>query len=211
MKKGVSIITIDEKTTVLEGWNKRPVYIRALSDSFTSPYLSWENASYAYPHLREEEADDYLLNHALQDNRKLCVSIYTKDPETIEQHFKQVSQCDTYVMKLNSAKNAGYSIVFAVRKGCLEDYFDMDQIEDIFNDLGFKIGKLFILEQVPLIDFVTGNFEWDSVPFNMLLDTEYPYDDPVLSSLGVTALIVTGLMFGYPLEMIYRAMLSCSL
>lgn len=209
MKKGVSITVSEDGTVLIDGWGKRPVKIHGISRDYFSSYLSWENASYAYANEGEEEADDYLLWHALQDNKKLCVSIYTKHPESIIKHFELLNNCDTYIKKLEAEVHSGYSIVFAVRKGCLADFYDMDQIEDILLGSGYRIGKLELCETVPLIDFVTGKFEWDVIPFNTYLNTSQPDEDPVLSSFGNTALVITGLIFGYPLAMIFEAMRCC--
>ncbi len=55
--------------------------------NFISQYLSWENVSYAYAERGKEETNDYLIYRALQEDRKLCVSFYTKDVARIKYVF----------------------------------------------------------------------------------------------------------------------------
>ena len=77
---------------------------------YKHPFLSWENLTYAYVEPDEEELDDYLLHHALQDDIKTSVALYTRELKLIEDTFSK-----DYLLEINK-RDGGYYQVFIVRK-----------------------------------------------------------------------------------------------
>ncbi len=100
--------------------------------------------------------------------------------------------------------------MFVTKKGCLADYFDMEKIEDIYQEEGFAVWHLMNYEEVPLIKFFNGEYTepCTGIKFDTYFNTENSEEDEVLKSFGPEAVIVTGLLYGYPIEMTMK-MLSC--
>lgn len=125
MKDGI-VIKNEEGNVCIEGGD---FPIRKFVDNqygYTSQYISWENASYIYAEKGQEETDEYLLNHALQEGKKLCVSFYTKNVKKIQQVFNDGEKYDLFVREATSSQHKGFSYVHVARKGCLADYYDID-------------------------------------------------------------------------------------
>ena len=174
---------------------------------YISQYISWENASYIYAEKGQEETDHYLLKHALQEGKKLCVSFYTKDVQKISRVFNDGEKYDVFVREATSDEHKGFSYVHVARKGCLADYYDIDWIDDIYQNEGNRTGYLIALENTPLIDFFNGNCKSSEVEFSTYMDTSNPIEDNVLKEFGPSALIITGLLYGYPIETTMKALL----
>jgi len=168
---------------------------------FKSQYISWTNAKYMYAEEQKEETDDYLLNHALQEEVKLCASFYTKDAHSIIKHFEQDNRFICKIKELYEEKHKGFSIVYVVRKGCLDDYYDVDRIIDVYREHGFKTGSLETLREKTLMSFVDGDIVWDGVAFDLYVDTERPQECPILKTFGPSTMMIIGLLFGYPIEL----------
>lgn len=82
-------------------------YIFDNKEYYTHPLLNWENLSYSYS-FGEEEPDEYLMYHALQDCKKICVSISSSNPGVINdviENFSNVYECDVYQYR-SDPKNA---------------------------------------------------------------------------------------------------------
>ena len=160
-----------------------------------------------YAESGEEEANDYLLYHALQENKKLCVSFYTKKEPQIRMIFGNNEKYDIISRPAENSEHEGFSYVFVIRKGCLADYFDMGEIEDIYQREGFRTGCLISLENIPLMDFFNGNCSIDGVAFDTYVDTENPERDHVLRTFGPLTLMIIGLLYGYPIEITMAALI----
>lgn len=94
-----------------------------------------------------------------------------------------------------------YKTVFVARKGCLEDYFDIEEICDWYDDKipSYKDGVFNYLCRTEMISVMTGGFKHPSksTPYSPLIPF---YDNEVLRDYGAAGLMVSGLLFGYPLE-----------
>lgn len=200
MKDSIEIIREEIRCKIANGESAE---YRSNTYYYNTQYLSWENARYMYADARKEEADEYLLYRALQEEKKLCASFYTKNEESIVGVFDE-DKYDIYVRKLKSEIHKGFSIVCVTRKGCLADYFDIELIEDIYNENYIATGVLGCMENEPLINFFNGKCKLSGVEFDTYIDTGNPEEDAVLKAFGPSALIITGLLYGYPIESTLR-------
>ena len=82
------------------------------------------------------------MYHALQEDRKLCVSFYTRDVDRIINVFSDREKYDYYVKPILDEEHKGFSFVFVSKKGCLTDYFDMEKIEKIYEGEAFRVCYL---------------------------------------------------------------------
>ncbi len=169
------------------------------ADKYESPYLSLENLSYHIALRDEDETDDYLLKHALQENKKLCVSFFTNSPEAIENVFNDHERYSVLIRE--TGKQELSKLVVVSRKGCLRDYFDMGVIIDWYEKQGIDVLDP-ILEPMmdeEMITLLSGEYE------HPLVKAKYDFvirfeGDEVLRNLKAEGLIVTGLMLGHPVE-----------
>ena len=211
VKDGIEIVQEEENVIYIKGGDFSVRRYRDNCYGFSSQYLSWENASYAYAEKGKEEINDYLLYRALQEDRKLCVSFYTKDAARIKKVFSDRQNYDYFEKTVKSEEHRGFSYVFVTKKRCLNAYYNMEKIEDIYQREAFSVNRLMNFEDIPLINFFNGKLV-DScygVEFDTYLDTENPESDKVLNAFGrEETIIVTGLLYGYPIEMT-MAMLAC--
>lgn len=211
VKEGIEIVQEKGNVKYIKGGD---FSVRRYPESrygFSSQYLSWENGSYAYAEKGKEEINDYLLYRALQEDRKLCVSFYTKEADKIKKVFSDSEKYEYFEKTAESEEHRRFSYVFVTRKGCLKDYYDMEKIEDIYQGQAFAVYRLWDFEDIPLINFFNGKLV-DSrygVEFDTYLDTKDPDNENVFNAFGrEETIIVTGLLYGYPIEMT-MAMLNC--
>ena len=139
MKQGVSVDkkTSSESTQVhLQSPSYDVRYSFITKDEFTSQYLSEENLSYCVAEPDEDEEDDYLLNHALQEDKKLCVTFWTKNYGRICHAFSS----ERYSVTVSDTWSEEYKTVYVARKGVLSDFYDLEQIDE-FKYFRFIIGK----------------------------------------------------------------------
>ncbi len=179
--------------------NKTTQYKYKTANKYESPYLSLENLSYHISLRNEDETDDYLLNHALQENKKLCVSFFTNTPEVIENVFNNHERYSVLIRETGKPDLSKLAVVS--RKGCLKDYFDMDDIVDWYERQGITVVDS-ILESMmdeEMITLLSGEYEHPVVKakYDFIIRFE---GDEVLQNLKAEGLIVTGLLLGYPLE-----------
>ena len=75
----------------------------------------------------------------------------------------------------------------------------------MFCENGIQASALPAYKDKPISDFVTGKCRTDGVPYNLIMDTENLSTDKILVPYGPVALIISGLIFGYPIEIIETA------
>ncbi len=207
MKKGISF-SYEEKgdyifrirqvdTSIAENDSNPYCLVRYKKNTklYEHPFLSWENFTYAYCEPDEEELDDYLLNHALQDNKKTSLIVITKRKEEVFDTFS-----NDYNVYAEEADD-GFFRIFIARKGCLADYFDKDELEDYYNyrKVRYNKDKFDYLFHSEMIDLLLCKTKYNNlVSYNprMRMDGK----DKIATSYGSTAGLISGLLFGYPIE-----------
>ena len=162
---------------------------------FDHPFLSWDNLSYAFCEQDEEELDDYLLNHALQDGKKTNVAVITKRKDDVINTFSK----DYNI--ISNKLETGYHQMFVARKGCLADYFDGDELEDYYDSLNvpYKEGTFNFLLHSEMIDLFSGKVCFNTnIPYSPLMKMDG--SDGIAACYGSAAGLISGLLFGYPVE-----------
>ena len=174
-------------------------YTYKTQDGFIAEYLSVENLRY-YSALNDtDEEDDYLLYHALQKNKKVSCSFWTRNEQLIRDTFQDQTR---YCVVSKDARRKGFKVVFVARRGCLKDYFDTEEICDWYDACGINYNyALFeMMCDTEIITVLSGGFchPLKSTIYNPIIDIEE--GDRVLWDFGAAGLMVSGLLFGYPLE-----------
>ena len=167
-------------------------------DQYISQYLSEENLSYYVAENNEDEEDEYLLNHALQESRKLCATFWTKNAEQICRVFNDSSRYNLFV---GDTWKEEYKLVYVARKGKLSDYFDLEEIDAWYGSRNIPVNCAIFdpMFETEMIDLLSGKYK------NPALQTTYSIfimfeGDDVLRDYGPEGLIISGLLLGYPLE-----------
>lgn len=158
--------------------------------SVSSPFLSWENLNCCGGWTYDEE---YLLS-AVQEGKKLYAGCTTyvgtsgntseaeKCLEKIAEHLP--ANCTA---GKETVKNEKYFPFYICRRGCLKDFFDLEQVLEDYKRMGIALyaeqrEHLFTLSEIELAQFASATpmcyYEADT-------DAE---------------LIAAGLLLGYPLE-----------
>ncbi len=204
MKKGFSFSYIEKNNMIIRHLLKdgriNPYYRMIVKYSkdmelFEHPFLSWDNLSYFCDEPDEDGLDDYLLNHALQEGKKTSISVITKRSEEIKEAFSK-----EYLIHEIPREN-GYSRVYVCRKGSLIDYFDEDSLFDYYEKTGvhFNDGTLTILLNTPMIEIVSGKVDFkNNVVYSPIMRMDG--SDGISVSYGGAAGLISGLLFGYPIE-----------
>ena len=180
------------------GLRKRPrMEIRYSKDTtmYSHRFLSWENLTYAYVEPGEDELDDYLLNHALQDDKKTSVAVYTRRIDEIHNTFS-----DEYNIEYVEEEDGFYQ-VFVARKGALKDYFNIEELEEYYEsaDVPYNEGIVDVLAGAEMIDIFLRKLDfYGTVPYYPIMDMEG--GDGIGRSYGAAGGLIAGLLFGYPVE-----------
>ena len=167
-------------------------------DEYISQYLSEENLSYYVAEDNEDEEDDYLLNHALQESRKLCATFWTKNADRICQVFNDTSRYNLFV---SDAWMEGYKIVYVARKGKLSDYYNLEEIDAWYDsrDIPVNCAIFDAMFETEMIDLLSGKYKNPALQTTYSVFISFEGDD-VLRDYGPEGLIISGLLLGYPLE-----------
>lgn len=204
MKKGFSFDYMEKNNIVykklLKDGKVNPDYRMFISypknmKIFEHPFLSWDNLSYFCDEPDEEGLDDYLLNHALQEGKKTSISVVTKKADEIKEVFGK-----EYLIHEIPFEN-GFSRVYVCRKGSLIDYFDEDALYEYYDQSGvhFNDGVLTILLNTPMIDIASGKINFrNNVVYSPIMRMDG--SDGISVTYGGAAGLVSGLLFGYPVE-----------
>jgi len=176
----------------------KTVYRYKTQDEYIAPFLSVENLRYYVSLNDTDEEDDYLLYHALQEEKKVAASFWTRNEKLIRDVFSDHHLYD--VVSKNTWKE-DFKTVFVARKGCLEDYFDIDSIIEWYDKhiAFYNEGVFELMCGEEIINVLTGGFchPLKSTMYSPFIRFE---GDEVLRDFGAAGLMVSGLLFGYPLE-----------
>lgn len=178
----VDVVNKYGKTLMTYRFNNIPLY--------EHPYLSWKNLDCCNGWMHD---NDYLLT-AVQEGKKLVASIYISgtDIDEIQERLKNLESnadeakehFEIEEKHINGATM--YVGIIIARKGMLAEYFDIDEVADVYKSHGVTINKRKLEEyfNIELIDL----FARHSKGFD--------YANPGTD----TELIVCGFGLGYPIE-----------
>lgn len=179
-----------------DGW--KTSYRYKTQDEFIADYLSVENLRYYIALNDVDEEDDYLLYHALQENKKVSCSFWTRNEQLIRDTFQDQTR---YCVASKDAWKKGFKTVYVARRGCLKDYFDTEEISDWYDARGinYNYGVYENMCDTEIITVLSGGFSHPSKStiYTPIMDIA---GDRVLWDFGAAGLMVSGLLFGYPLE-----------
>lgn len=160
------------------------IFPNAPQNMFESPYISWDNLNCCNGWSYNK---NYLLT-AVQAGKKLCANIT----------FNSQQQRDSYIATLDKGYDYFASEVIGVQpwynlevslKGCISDYIDLEKVERYYEDLLVAHPKKIDFDKVKTMC---------SVKMIDLFNMGESYN--VFNPTSREDYIVTGLLFGYPLE-----------
>lgn len=149
---------------------------------YKNKYMNTENAASRF---NDERYRDYVLYHAIQEDKRLCVGISVKDRMELTKIKSTFNDNMTYIT--TDYEGSGELYLEMCRKGCLNDFYSYDQIIEEYEKNGVffdedekeNIKKHMECE---LLDLMSGRF----------FDYKFP------TALWNYAII--GMMFGYPID-----------
>lgn len=176
----------------------KTAYSYKTRDGYFTQFLSVENLRYYVARNDIDEEDDYLLYHAMQEDKRVACSFWTRNEQLIFQVF---SDPNRYNVVSKDTWKKGFKNVYVARKGCLRDFFDIEEISDWYDEMRIWHDEEVFCSmcEAEIITLLTSEFKHPFMDcyYSPVIDFE---GDDVLLYFGATSLMVSGLLFGYPLE-----------
>ena len=153
-------------------------------EQFDSPYVSWENLNCVNGWSYDES---YLLD-AVQKGRKLCATLTFDSEEKLQAYLATLDGSLRYTTsKPRTYQDSPLFYVKVMRSGSIADYIDLGDVDEHYRKLAIDLDT----EEWENIIYMC------SLPMIELVEASY-YD--CFNPEGSEDLVVTGLLFGYPLE-----------
>lgn len=170
-------------------------------EQFQSPYCSWENLD----HCGGWACDDTYLDTAVQEGKKLYaarLAFFKSEqfPEYPAKHellsqFEELKSSlpDGVIADIEYRDHETDNILytFICRQGCIADYFDLEEVFDFYEKIGFPAIRHYdshLSEIKRLCHVEIASFGRKDRPFNYMRASTY------------MEMITTGLLLGYPPE-----------
>lgn len=149
---------------------------------YKNKYMNTENAASRF---NDERYRDYVLYHAIQEDKRLCVGISVKDRMELTKIKSTFNDNITYIT--TDYEGSGELYLEMCRKGCLNDFYVYDQIIEEYEKNGVTFDdeeKSNIKEYMgyELLDLMSGRY----------FDYKFP--------TAVWHYTIIGMMFGYPID-----------
>ncbi|MCC8028725.1 MAG: hypothetical protein LIO75_02830 [Lachnospiraceae bacterium] len=149
---------------------------------YKSPWLSWYNLICCSNNYGPIPVVSY-MNAAVQNGKKLAATIY---PDSADDYLRILAEVgDTYYCFPYHVQEYAF-MLYISRKGTLGDYFDLDEILEIYESCDVHLAR------DKMLDYFGRELSWFG------REEECPIE--LHNCLGDEELAVTGLLFGYPLE-----------
>lgn len=168
-----------------------------ISESFSSPFLSWENLDCC----GGWDFDEEYLTHAVQDGKKLYAGItislqdkYSPNAPTYEKAAADLQQLQKSLPPEICAgidehfPRDGWFRTYICRRGTIKDFFDLDTVFLFYESLGVSVSEHVKSTVHQYCDIEMSGFASVSAP--------YKYHN----ANSQAELITTGLLLGYPIE-----------
>ena len=176
----------------------KTVYSYKTRDGYSTQFLSVENLRYSVARNDIDEEDDYLLYHAMQEDKKVACSFWTRNEQLI---FHVFSDPNRYNVVSKDTWKKGFKNVYVARKGCLSDFFDIEEISEWYDEMRIWHNEEVFCSmcEAEIITLLAGGFKLSFMDcyYSPVIDFE---GDDVLLYFGAAGLMISGLLFGYPLE-----------
>ena len=146
-------------------------------------YMNTENATSRF---NDERYRDYVLYHAIQEDKRLCVGISIKDRMELTKVKSTFNENMTYIT--TNYEGSGEIYLEMCRKGKLEEFYDADSIIEEYKRNGVDFAeeghdaKIKEFMGYELLDLMSGRY----------FDYKFPTE--------VWHRAIIGMMFGYPID-----------
>ncbi len=151
--------------------------------AYKNKYMNTENAASRFNDVRYR---DYVLYHAIQEDKRLCVGESIKDRMELTKVKSTFTDAMTYIT--TDYEGSGELYLEMCRKGCLNDFYNYDDVIEEYkrNGVDFKeegtADKIKEYMGYEILDLMSGRY----------FDYKFP------TELWHHAII--GMMFGYPID-----------
>lgn len=150
---------------------------------YKNAYMNAENASSRFDNVRYR---DYVLYHAIQENKRLCVGASIKD--RMELTKLKSTFTDDMVYLTTNYEGSGELYIEMCKSGCLNDFYSWSEVMEEYKRNGVDFSEDGSDEKIKefmgyeLLDLMSGRY----------FDYKFP------TELWQHAII--GMMFGYPID-----------
>lgn len=161
----------------------KKIFFPVTAEKYQSPYLSWYNLICCSNNYGPIPVVEY-MNTAVQNGKKIAATVY---PNTVEEYMQMLADlgADEYYCAPYHPMEYQY-MLYVSKKGTLADYFDYEQIKNVYDACEVKLNWEKIREY---FDKELSFFANEGICDIQLHNGACPED-----------LMITGLLFGYPIE-----------
>lgn len=182
-EEGNVTVTLTYQFPQAEEVTCKRIFFPLRAEGYQSPYLSWYNLICCSNNYGPIPVIDY-MNTSVQNGKKIAATIY---PNTVEEYMQTIAQlgADEYYCCPYHPTEYKY-MLYVSKKGTLADYFDYEQLKALYEECGVKLDW----------DKIKGYF---SQELNYFANEEI-CDIQLHNGACPEDLMITGLLFGYPVE-----------
>lgn len=159
------------------------IFFPVIAEKIKSPYLSWYNLICCSNNYGPIPVVDY-MNTAVQNGKKLAATVY---PNTMEDYMQMIADLGAEEYYCCPYHPIEYQyMLYVSRKGTLADYFDYEQIKAVYQECGVEL-------------------EWSKIKDYFAKELNYFAKEDICdiqlhNGASPEDLMITGLLFGYPVE-----------
>ena len=160
-------------------------------------YMNWENLN----NCGGWKGDDNYLQNAVQNGKKL-LAVHIKLPDdtmSFDEFREYLGNINDSVYSGITTNSFGYTYGYVCKKGCMNDYINLEDVLAMYEKFGLIFPEKFINEikeymQTEMVDFV-----WQD-------ENKFKYD--LANPKNLVEIVFGGMLLGYPIESTV-AVLNC--
>lgn len=182
-QEGKVTVTLTYQFPETEEVTCKRIFFPVAAEAYQSPYLSWYNLICCSNNYGPIPVLEY-MNTAVQNGKKIAATVY---PPTVEAYMQTLAECDADQYYCVPYHPMEYQyMLYVSKKGTLADHFDYEQIKAVYDACGVT------LDWTKIQDYFTKELSFfanEELCAIQLHNGATPED-----------LMITGLLFGYPVE-----------
>lgn len=180
---GKCTVTLTYQFPETEEVTCKRIFFPVAAEQYQSPYLSWYNLICCSNNYGPIPVIEY-MNTAVQNGKKIAATIYPPTVEAYMQTFAELGEDEYYCAPYHPMEYQ--YMLYVSKKGTLADYFDYDQIKAVYDACDVKL-------------------KWDKIREYFEKELSFFANEAICDIQlhnGATPedLMITGLLFGYPVE-----------
>ncbi len=161
----------------------KKIFFPVAAEKYQSPLLSWYNLICCSNNYGPIPVVDY-MNTAVQNGKKIAATVY---PNTVEDYMQMIAQLGEEEYYCCPYHPTEYKyMLYVSKKGTLADYFDYDALRSLYEECGV-------------------NLDWEKIKGYFVQELSYFANEDICdiqlhNGACPEDLMITGLLFGYPVE-----------